>query len=301
MQKFLVTAENGWVQVATGTICRIQVLMGWHPGMLHVFVGTAAPTDDSPYFELMQGEMFVKSSATGDVWVRAPLSVVDCNPSIVTVSADVDSAGGGGAAMAGDASSANQATMITALTGIITELQAKADLGETQPVSLASVPLATDAATATNQATMLTTLSNLLTELQAKADLGDTQPVSLADVPLATGAATALNQASTLTVLDLINLAISARTRPADAQTIDWMSRQYTPALIRVTVSGTVAAGAHMVSIANMGAVNGTVLGTVLKPSEIIDFEPSNINATLTAIAYDATGTEFLISSLTVV
>ena len=59
---------------------------------------------------------------------------------------------------------------------LLTELQLKADLTETQPVSAASLPLPAGAATSAAQAT-------LLTELQLKADLTETQPVSLASVP----------------------------------------------------------------------------------------------------------------------
>jgi len=85
----------------------------------------------------------------------------------------------------------------TTLAALLTELQAKADLTETQPVSAASLPLPTGAATeatlaslaATDFATQ-TTLAALLTELQAKADLTETQPVSAASLPLPTGAAT---------------------------------------------------------------------------------------------------------------
>lgn len=56
----------------------------------------------------------------------------------------VTGAAGGGA---GDASAANQTTEIARLTSLLSELQLKADLTETQPVSLASQPLPTGAAT----------------------------------------------------------------------------------------------------------------------------------------------------------
>lgn len=46
----------------------------------------------------------------------------------------------------------------TTLAALLTELQAKADLTETQPVSAATLPLPTGAATAANQATMITAL-----------------------------------------------------------------------------------------------------------------------------------------------
>ncbi len=54
---------------------------------------------------------------------------------------------------------------------LLAELQQKADLSETQPVSAASLPLPTGAATSAKQ-------DLLLTELQLKADLTETQPVS---------------------------------------------------------------------------------------------------------------------------
>jgi len=62
---------------------------------------------------------------------------------------------------------------------LLAEMQLKADQDETQPVSAASLPLPTDAATQT-------TLAALLTELQAKADLEETQPVSIATMPTTT-------------------------------------------------------------------------------------------------------------------
>lgn len=84
-----------------------------------------------------------------------------------------------------------------ALASLLAELQLKADLSETQPVSAASLPLPTGAATEATLASIdgkdfatQTTLAALLTELQAKADLSETQPVSAASLPLPTGAAT---------------------------------------------------------------------------------------------------------------
>lgn len=50
------------------------------------------------------------------------------------------------------------ADSLTELQSLLTELQLKADLTETQPVSAASLPLPSGAATAANQATMITAL-----------------------------------------------------------------------------------------------------------------------------------------------
>ena len=130
--------------------------------------------------------------------------------------------------IAAPSTEAKQDTVITALGSLLTELQAKADLTETQPVSAASLPLplgaATEAkqdsaitelqsilakiiaapATEAKQDTAITALGSLLTELQLKADLTETQPVSLASIPLATGAATEAKQDSAITELQSI-------------------------------------------------------------------------------------------------
>ena len=76
-----------------------------------------------------------------------------------------------------------------------------------------------------------------------------------------------------------------------------------TPALSRVTVSGTVAAGARSISIANVGTESGTVLGAELAAGETVNFDAGSLNNTLGAVAYDptspGTGTTFLIAKLT--
>jgi len=63
----------------------------------------------------------------------------------------------------------------------------------------------------------------------------------------------------------------------------------------RPTTTGTIAAGANSVSIANVGTANGTVKTINIKPGEIVNFNAGAINNVLDAIAYSATGTEFLI------
>jgi hypothetical protein len=68
-----------------------------------------------------------------------------------------------------------------------------------------------------------------------------------------------------------------------------------TTAILRPTTSGTITAGKASVSIANVGSTNGTVKGVTVKPGETVNFSAGGINNTLDAIAYDATGAEFLI------
>jgi len=72
-----------------------------------------------------------------------------------------------------------------------------------------------------------------------------------------------------------------------------------TPGLIRPSnVSGnvnTVAANFYSVSVANVGMSNGTVLGTTIKPGEVLNFSADALNNFFTSFAYDSTGTEFVI------
>ena len=81
-----------------------------------------------------------------------------------------------------------------------------------------------------------------------------------------------------------------------------------TPTLDRVAVNtgSPIAAGARSVSIANVGAEDGLVLGTVLASGETITFDAGSLNNTLGAITYDptsdgvgVTATTFLIATLT--
>jgi hypothetical protein len=73
-----------------------------------------------------------------------------------------------------------------------------------------------------------------------------------------------------------------------------------TPNIIRTSASGnvnTVAATFYSVSVANIGTADGTILGgTVLKSGEILSFDSGSLNNTFNSFAYDATGTEFIIT-----
>lgn len=72
-----------------------------------------------------------------------------------------------------------------------------------------------------------------------------------------------------------------------------------TPAMSRVTNASNITAGKFSVSVTNTGVANGTLLGVTLKPNETVEFSAQNGN-NLSAIAYVATGTEFLIITTTV-
>ena len=71
----------------------------------------------------------------------------------------------------------------------------------------------------------------------------------------------------------------------------------YTPTLLRATAAGT--ANGASVTISNVGAANGTVLGAVLMPGETIAFDAPDRNSVLSNVAYNATGTEFMVATVT--
>jgi hypothetical protein len=72
-----------------------------------------------------------------------------------------------------------------------------------------------------------------------------------------------------------------------------------TTGIIRPTGSGNVSSAAatfYSVSVANVGAANGTVLSAVtIKPGEVLNFSADAINNFFNSFAYNATGTEFII------
>lgn len=84
---------------------------------------------------------------------------------------------------------------------------------------------------------------------------------------------------------------------------IGWLSaiwkqlsgNQRTPGFLNTTTTGTITAGAKSVNIKNVGGAVGTVLGVNLPIGESLNFATTG-NDTLGAIAYNATGTTFLIS-----
>ena len=76
---------------------------------------------------------------------------------------------------------------------------------------------------------------------------------------------------------------------------------QRTPTFLRpANTSGTVSAGTYSMSFANVGTINATVGGVILKPGETINFDAGAINNTLGSVAYSATGAggELLIISI---
>lgn len=70
-----------------------------------------------------------------------------------------------------------------------------------------------------------------------------------------------------------------------------------TPGFIRVTTSGNLSSISPVfsVSVANVGLADGFVLGSIIKPGEIVNFSADAINNFFTSFGYDGTGTELII------
>jgi hypothetical protein len=70
--------------------------------------------------------------------------------------------------------------------------------------------------------------------------------------------------------------------------------------IIRPTAAGDVnfyAAQFYSVSVANTGLANGALLGSeIIRPGEILNFSADSLNNYFNTFAYDATGTDFLIT-----
>ena len=119
---------------------------------------------------------------------------------------------------------AKQDSVITALGSLLTEMQLKANLLETQPVSAASLPLPSGAATETKQSSILASLGDTLTELRLKADLTETQPVSLASAPLPAGSATEAKQDAAITAIGTLLAELQAKADLIETQPVSLVS-----------------------------------------------------------------------------
>jgi hypothetical protein len=69
------------------------------------------------------------------------------------------------------------------------------------------------------------------------------------------------------------------------------------PGFIRVTTSGNLGifAPLYSLSIANVGLADGLVLGSIIKPGEVLNFSADALNNFFTSFSYDGTGTELII------
>jgi hypothetical protein len=70
-----------------------------------------------------------------------------------------------------------------------------------------------------------------------------------------------------------------------------------TPNYLRVTNSSAVNVPTYSLSVANIGLADGTFLGTLLRPGEVLNFDAGSLNNVYPSgvFTYNATGTEFII------
>lgn len=68
-----------------------------------------------------------------------------------------------------------------------------------------------------------------------------------------------------------------------------------TPVIERVSAIGAIPIS-YSFSVANVGSVNGAVMGITLAPGEVVNFDAGVLNNSFPSIGYDARGTTFLIT-----
>lgn len=159
----------------------------------------------------------------------------------------------------------------TTLAAVLTELQSKADLSETQPVSAASLPLPTGASTEVT----LEAARILLASLDTK-DFATQTTLSALNVWLQANVATENTLAS-------VDTKLNVATR--------------VPNLLRTSSAGTIAPAVYDFSVYNAGEADGTLLGAIIKSKEALNFSAGGLNHVYGAgtISYDGTGTELVI------
>ena len=315
MQTHVLTNEDGWVLVSNAAVCRIQVLNSWHPGMLRVHVGPSLPTDTSPFFEVVQGENWIKTTDVDNVYVYAHRGTTE-HPLTITVSDKVDGTAGGGSGGSGltDAELRAAAVEVTSPTTVDKleemRLQLVTLLGNTdtlESLNESTNTLVTNLITYVDQLETLSTslvtnttdLAALLSQLGLNTDDIETLIATLtAKFPASLGKKTAAQSLSvTLDSDDGLQAAIEELTKPADTQLVNQVSAVYTPTYTRVSGMGTIS-NATSVTISNVGTVPGTVLGASLLPNETVNFD-APLNGVLGDITYSSTATTFAIVVLT--
>lgn len=324
MQRFTLTKADGWVLVSTASVCRLQVLAGWHPGAVFIHVGATMPSMDDPYFEVVQGEYFIKTTDTDNVYVYAAYAnrVDKGYPAVITVSDQIDGAASGGSSGGGTTDGLTDAQLrasevpVTdvAITNKLEELRLQLTtlLGSSanlETLNDSTNTLLTNIQGYVDQLEALTTsvgantsnLTTLLTQLGLNTDQVESIMQQVADkLPSGLGKQTSTDSLSvTLSSDDAILPTIQALTKPTDTQIVTQLQSTYNAGYQRVTTSGTVS-GANSITISNVGTASGTVGGaSILDVGETVSFEAQQ-NGVIADLAYDATGTTFVIVTLTV-
>ena len=148
----------------------------------------------------------------------------------------------------------------------------------TQPVSAASLPLPTGAAT---EATLL----DVKTSVQLLDDCVGTDNTAAPTKSLVVAGVTSGGTQQT------VEVNASGHVHIADGGgsiTVDSNAAIRTPSILRTTANSLISPGAYSLSFASVGTANATVGGIILKPGETINFDAGGINNTLAGIAYDA-------------
>lgn len=86
-------------------------------------------------------------------------------------------------------------------------------------------------------------------------------------------------------IVDLLTL-IELNLRPTERR----------PGVISTSTTGSTVAGWYSFSIANVGSAAGTVGGASIPAGTTLNFDAGVLNNTLATLAYDATGTTFIIT-----
>ena len=190
---------------------------------------------------------------------------------------------------------------------ILTNIFAAYSAGQQACASSLSVTLCTEQGT---------TLSGILTELQGTLDVNVTNPtlaVTQSTNPWVIGdgggsitvdGTVAATQSGTWNINN-ISGTISLPTGAATEATLSALNTQFTavtrtPSLIRATGAGSIPAGARSISVYNAGSAAGSILGVAgnILAGEILSFDAGGENDTLSAFAYDGTGTTLVITTI---
>lgn len=110
-------------------------------------------------------------------------------------------------------------------------------------------------------------------------------------------ALTAIQQRATQATLAEVLAELQQKTEPANTQAVQAITTVRIPTLQSITAPATITAGAHYLSIRNMGNAVGTVLGANIPPGAGVTF-PCQGRDTLAAISIDGTGTTLLVERI---
>jgi len=229
-------------------------------------IAIVRPDGTNPLLPNADGSLNVNIAGSGfeisnDVGNPIPISAINLDVALSTRAAEHTSAASPHAARLTDGAAFYKATTPA----------------DTQPVSAATLPLPTGAATAANQLpnnhqvtvsnpitgfALETTLGSVLTELQQKTEPTDTQPISAAALPLPSGAATSALQTTGNTSLSNIDGKLNSLGQKTMAASVPVViSSDQSPVAVSGTVTSTAQPGVDIGDVtinnaAGAGAVN---------------------------------------------